>query len=176
MSAPHPRSSRSYPSVHKTRIYKPIVLLVPALKPTVLSLPPLPTSAHPTSIGPIGPTTTYLIQADLPSSVDSAPKKLRHLEAAFPSSHTRFPTYVPLAHRAIQPACSPSESPHVFPDPCQCRGGKDTHGGAHFWFVASLCSSLRSFNCTAEERTQNKNPAQYLLTIEQMVEKRYPVP
>ena len=42
--------------------------------------------------------------------------------------------------------------------------------------MSLLCSSLRSFTCTAAERTQKKNPAQYLLTIEQMVENDYPVP
>ena len=32
------------------------------------------------------------------------------------------------------------------------------------------------FTCTAVERTQNKTPTQYLLTMEQMVENDYPVP
>ena len=35
---------------------------------------------------------------------------------------------------------------------------------------------LLSFNYTAAERTQNKSPVQYLLTVEQMVENDYPVP
>jgi RNA exonuclease 1 len=39
-----------------------------------------------------------------------------------------------------------------------------------------LFSSLGSFTCTAAEGTKNKNPAQHLLSVEQMVENDYPVP
>ena len=37
-------------------------------------------------------------------------------------------------------------------------------------------SSLGSFTCTAGESTKNKNPAQYLLSVEQMVENDYLIP
>ena len=42
--------------------------------------------------------------------------------------------------------------------------------------MPSPSSSLWSFICASGERTQNKDPAQYLLTTEQMVENDYPVP
>jgi len=50
------------------------------------------------------------------------------------------------------------------------------HTGVQLWFVSLLCSSLRLFTCTAADRTQIKNSAQYHLTIEQIVKNNYPVP
>jgi hypothetical protein len=69
--------------------------------------------------------------------------------------------HVPLVHQARchTHALGPQ---HVFPDSCQWRAEKETPIGCQEHISA--------------ERTQNKNPAQYLLTIEQMVEYDYPVP
>lgn len=65
---------------------------------------------------------------------------------------------------------------HVFTDSVQRRGESETQTGAHFGFVSFFSSSLRSFIRNSGERTQNKKPAQDLLTMMQIVENDNPVP
>jgi hypothetical protein len=133
------------------------VLLVPGLTSTVLSLPPLPTSAtenlHPT-IAIQTPRPPLFRRLPLGRSCSTLQRRSVHRKHVFL-----------FAHRAIQPACTPSTR---FSGPLSVTVRKETHTGAHCWFVSLLCS------CTTAERTQNKNPAKYLLTIEQMAENDYP--
>ena len=94
-------------------IQKIVVLLVPGLSSTVLSLPPLPTSATGpqstyTQPIPTDPPPTTSSHSDLPTSIDPYSEEVT---ASFRSAHTaRFPMHVLLAHLEMQHACTPSST------------------------------------------------------------------
>ncbi|KAN0141756.1 hypothetical protein V8E53_000218 [Lactarius tabidus] len=133
-------------------IQKLVVLLVPGLTSTVLSLPPLPTSATKNSNLPIpiplpsdSPPPAVSDPPDLPSNVD-------------PNSEEAAALYggVPIITRTFSHAC-PTRAPGDTP-------------------VSGEEKKRRIQERVSAERTQKKSPTQYLLTVEQMVENDYPVP
>ena len=77
---------------------------------------------------------------------------------------TRFPTLVPPAWIRNTYASRPQ---YVLPDPCERRGKRDAYRSTFLVRVSFRISTLRSFSRSIAVRTQNKNPAQYLLPIEQ---------
>jgi RNA exonuclease 1 len=165
------------------RISKLVVFLVPGPTPTVLSLPPLTTSATkncnlqiPVHLSSDPPPPTASKPPDLPVSSTCTRKRQRHYMAhhahvlpySFHSRPGRCNTY---AHRPQQ----------LFPDTCRWWRGKEMHTGAYLWFgFFAICFfSLQSFiiiylyySGTHEER----KPGQYFLTVAQMVENDHPVP
>ncbi|KAN0141735.1 hypothetical protein V8E53_000197 [Lactarius tabidus] len=133
-------------------IQKLVVLLVPGLTSTVLSLPPLPTSATKNSNLPIpiplpsdSPPPAVSDPPDLPSNVD-------------PNSEEAAALYggVPIITRTFSHAC-PTRAPGDTP-------------------VSGEEKKRRIQERVSAERTQKKSPTQYLLTVEQMVENDYSVP
>ncbi|KAN0141687.1 hypothetical protein V8E53_000149 [Lactarius tabidus] len=130
-------------------IQKLIVLLVTGLTSTVLSLPPLPTSATKNPNLPIPiplpsdpPPPAVSETPDLPSNVDPDSEEAEALYGG-----------VPFITRTFSHAC-PTHAPGV---------------------ATRMHSVLNTFP-GGPERTQKKSPAQYLLTVAQMVENDYPVP
>ncbi|KAH9047739.1 hypothetical protein EDB84DRAFT_415730 [Lactarius hengduanensis] len=105
--------------------------------------------------------TTYPIKApDFPSSVfprseGAAPPP--HY-GGDPSSHARSPMHVPLAHRAIQPACTPPLT--------------------RTFFLTNVSEKEKETQARvrAAELTQNKKPVQYHSTMEAMVGMDYQAP
>ncbi|KAH9037515.1 hypothetical protein EDB85DRAFT_2072974 [Lactarius pseudohatsudake] len=146
-------------------IQKLIVLLIPGLTSTVLSLPPLPTSATENPNLPIPipllsdpPPPTPSKPPDLPSSVDSHSEEAAALYGG-----------VPFIARTFSHAC-PTRAP-----------GDTTrmHSVLNTFFqtpVSGEEKKRRLQERISAERTQKKSPAQYILTTEQMVENDYPVP
>ncbi|KAH8999593.1 hypothetical protein EDB86DRAFT_2908694 [Lactarius hatsudake] len=146
-------------------IQKLVVLLIPGLTSTVLSLPPLPTSATENPNLPIPiplpsdpPPPTPSKPPDIPSSVDSHSEEAAALYGG-----------VPFIARTFSHAC-PTRAP-----------GDTTrmHSVLNTFFqtpVSGEEKKRRLQERISAERTQKKNPAQYILTTEQMVENDYPVP
>ncbi|KAH9061888.1 hypothetical protein EDB87DRAFT_383981 [Lactarius vividus] len=146
-------------------IQKLVVLLIPGLTSTVLSLPPLPTSATENPHLPIPiplpsdpPPPSPSKPPDLPSSVDSQSEEAAALYGG-----------VPFIARTFSHAC-PTRAP-----------GDTTrmHSVLNTFFqtpVSGEEKKRRLQERISAERTQKKNPAQYILTTEQMVENDYPVP
>ncbi|KAH9055829.1 hypothetical protein EDB83DRAFT_2293073 [Lactarius deliciosus] len=146
-------------------IQKLVVLLIPGLTSTVLSLPPLPTSATENPNLPIpipllsdAPPPTPSKPPDLPSSVDSHSEEAAAIYGG-----------VPFIARTFSHAC-PTRAP-----------GDTTrmHSVLNTFFqtpVSGEEKKRRLQERISAERTQKKNPAQYILTTEQMVENDYPVP
>ncbi|KAI0270407.1 ribonuclease H-like protein [Gloeopeniophorella convolvens] len=142
-------------------IQKVVVLLVPGLTHTVLSLPPLPTSATENPNIPISiplPVECPSTPATLPDSVD-------------PRSEEAAAEYggVPFVSRTFSHAC-PTRAP-----------GDSTrmHSVLNTFFqtpVSGEEKKRRIQERVAAERVANKDPAQYVLTLEQMVDNDYPVP
>ncbi|KAH9965648.1 hypothetical protein BJV74DRAFT_869879 [Russula compacta] len=146
-------------------IQKLVVLLVPGLTSTVLSLPPLPTSATenpnvpiPIPFPPDPPLSTPSAPPDLPSSIDP-----RSEEAA--ALYSGIPFIV-----------------RTFSHACPTRAPGDTnrmHSVLNTFFQAPVSGEEKKRRLQeriAAERTAKKDPTQYLLTIEQMIENDYPVP
>ena len=95
--------------------------------------------------------------------------------ASFRSSLAPFHMLVSLAPRETQYASTQS-SIH-FPRPLSVtRRKRDAYRSAFLVSVLLPFSPLGSFTCTAAEGTKNKNPEQYLLSVEKMVENDSPVP
>jgi RNA exonuclease 1 len=180
LARPHcpERSPRQNPQT----IQKLVVLLVPGLTSTVLSLPPLPTSATenpnlpiaiPLPQDPLSPSPSA--PPDLPSSVDERSEEAAALYGG-----------VPFITRTFSHAC-PTRAPGdanrmhsvlntFFQAPVNGEEKKrrlqERIAGPHPLFNFLLVDDHH----TTAERAGNKDPAQYLLTVEQMIENDYPVP
>jgi RNA exonuclease 1 len=165
-------------------IQKLVVLLVPGLTFTVLSLPPLPTSATenpnlPIAI-PLPPdpvTSSPPSLPDLPSSVDPRSEEAAALYGGIPFiartfSHacpTRAPGDANRMHSVLntffQAPVSGEEKKRRLQE--RIAGSSSTF---NFFF------SLVDITHVIAERVGKKDPAQYLLTVEQMIDNEYPVP
>ncbi|KAI0293180.1 hypothetical protein B0F90DRAFT_1670908 [Multifurca ochricompacta] len=150
---------------NQPNIQKLVVLLVPGLTSTVLSLPPLPTSATENPNLPIpiplpsdSPPSTQPAPSDLPSSIDPRSEEAAALYGG-----------VPFIARTFSHAC-PTFAPG------------DTirmHSVLNTFFQAPVSGEEKKRRLQeriAAERTGNKDPSQYLLTVEQMIENDYPIP
>ncbi|KAI0266318.1 hypothetical protein BGY98DRAFT_1191446 [Russula aff. rugulosa BPL654] len=146
-------------------IQKIVVLLVPGLTSTVLSLPPLPTSATenpnlPITIPPPPrpPPPTPSFPPDLPSSVDPRSEEAAALYGG-----------IPFITRTFSHAC-PTRAP---------GDANRMHSVLNTFFqtpVSGEEKKKRLRERVAAERSAKKDPTQYILTVEQMVENDYPVP
>ena len=94
---------------------------------------------------------------------------------AFRSSHVPFLMPVPLVPQETQYACTRS-STHFSRPPSVARRKRDAYRSVFLVRGLLPFSPLGSFICTAAEGTKNKNPAQYLLSVQKMVENDYPIP
>ncbi|KAN0141728.1 hypothetical protein V8E53_000190 [Lactarius tabidus] len=109
------------PSANTQFISKVVVLLVPGLTPTVLSFPPLPTSATknpnlpiPVHLSSDPPPQTASKPPDLPVSSTSTRKRRRHYMA----HHTRMLPY--LSHSRPGRCNTYTNRPQqLFPDTCR---------------------------------------------------------
>ncbi|KAI9445645.1 hypothetical protein BJY52DRAFT_1206691 [Lactarius psammicola] len=134
-------------------IQKYVVLLISGLTSTVLSLPPLPTSAKENPILPIPiphtldpPPPTPSEPPDFSSSVDPHSEEAAALYGG-----------VPFIARMFSHACPtrvPGDTTRIYSTPVSGEEKKRR----------------------IQERISEKEPAQYFLTIEQMVEDDYPIP
>ena len=150
-------------------IQKLVVLLIPGLTSTILSLPPLPTSKSATSNPDIPIPIPHSLDpafdpSDLPTSIDP------HLEeamvlyesmAVFHSPHTHFLMRVPLTPWETQYACTQS-SRNLFRPLSVARRKRDAYRSAFLVCVLLPFTLLRSFTYITAVGTKNKNPAQYL--------------
>ncbi|KAF8496216.1 hypothetical protein F5888DRAFT_1706478 [Russula emetica] len=146
-------------------IQKLVVVLVPGLTSTVLSLPPLPTSATenpnlPITIPlpPSPPPPTPSSPPDLPSSVDPRSEEAAALYGG-----------IPFIARTFSHGC-PTRAP---------GDANRMHSVLNTFFQAPVSGEekkRRLLERVAAERSAKKDPTQYLLTVEQMVENDYPVP
>ncbi|KAI0061326.1 ribonuclease H-like protein [Artomyces pyxidatus] len=128
-------------------IQKVVVLLIPGLTSTVLSLPPLPTSA----------TANPNLPLPIPLPSDSPPDAAARLGG------------VPFVARTFSHAC-PTKAP-----------GETTrmHSVLSTFFhgpVSGEEKKKRVLQRIAADRAVEKDPAQYALTVEQMIENDYPIP
>jgi RNA exonuclease 1 len=166
-------------------IQKLVVLLVPGLTSTVLSLPPLPTSATKNPNLPIPiplpsdtPPPTASEPPDLPSSVDPHSEEAAALYGGVPFITRTFshacPTRAPGDATRMHSVLNTFFQTPVSGEEKKRRIQERVSGSCPL--TLSLSSSLQSLTCSAAERTQKKSPTQYLLTVEQMVENDYPVP
>ncbi|KAF8462662.1 hypothetical protein DFH94DRAFT_831793 [Russula ochroleuca] len=146
-------------------IQKLVVLLVPGITSTVLSLPPLPTSAIENRNVPIAiplppdpPPPTPSSPPDLPSSVDPHSEEAAALYGG-----------IPFITRTFSHAC-PTRAP---------GDANRLHSVLNTFFQTPVSGEekrRRLRERVAVERSAKKDPTQYLLTVEQMVENDYPVP
>ncbi|KAI9434729.1 hypothetical protein H4582DRAFT_1881782 [Lactarius indigo] len=146
-------------------IQKLVVLLIPGLTSTVLSLPPPPTSATKNPNLPIPiplpsdpPPPSPSKPPDLPSSIDPHSEEAAALYGGVPFITSTF------SHAC--PTRAPGDSTRM-------------HSVLNTFFqtpVSGEEKKRRIQERISAERTQKKDPAQYLLTVEQMVENDYPVP
>ncbi|KAH9958157.1 hypothetical protein BC827DRAFT_1362457 [Russula dissimulans] len=151
--------------INPQSVQKVVVLLVPGLTSTVLSLPPIPTAATanpnvPISIPPPSdpPTPTPSIPADLPSSIDPRSEEAAALYGG-----------IPFIARTFSHAC-PTRAP---------GDSFRMHSVLNTFFQAPVTGEEKKRRLQeriAAERTAKKDPSTYLLSTEQMIENDYPVP
>ncbi|KAF7357922.1 Ribonuclease H [Mycena venus] len=140
-------------------IQKVVALLIPGLTPELLGLPPLPTSATSNPNVPIAiPLPHSRIHVRPPFHRLHVQPRMSHPRARRPDAYAQHPDRVlprsynrsrakEAGHRPILSVHAFLRRPHLFAD----------------------------FLCVVE-RTREKDPAQYLLTLEQMLENEYPIP
>ena len=163
------------------RIRKLVDLLVPGLTSTVFSLPPLPTSPteNPNTLiaiplPPDHPPPSPSATPDLPSSVDLRPEEAITLYGGVPFisrtfSHaclSRAPGDVNRMYSAFNTFQAPVSGEE------KKRRLQERIARLYLLFSFLLVDDS---HLTAEP-VGNKDPAQYLLTVEQMIENDYPVP
>ncbi|KAI0043270.1 ribonuclease H [Auriscalpium vulgare] len=141
-------------------IQKVAVVLVPGLTSTVLSLPPLPTSA---TANPNLPLAIPLPSTSAPPSSASGDDDDRTEEAAAQLGG------VPFIARTFSHAC-PTRAP-----------GESTrmHSVLSTFFHGPVSGEEKKRRVTeriASERTVQKDPVHYVLSVEQMIENEYPIP
>ncbi|KAA1467017.1 hypothetical protein DENSPDRAFT_767734 [Dentipellis sp. KUC8613] len=130
-------------------IRKVVVLLIPGLTSTVLSLPPLPTSA----------TSNPNLPLSIPLPTDG------------PNTANTSDEYggVPFVAKTFSHAC-PTKAP---------GDATRMHSVLSAFFhgpVSGEEKKKRVLQRIATERQLDKNPMQYLLNVEQMIENDYPIP
>ncbi|KAI9432797.1 hypothetical protein H4582DRAFT_2083191 [Lactarius indigo] len=157
IAIPHHRAGSEY------SIQKLVVLLIPGLTSTVLSLPPPPPRLRRTLIYPYHttpsdpPPPSPSKPPDLPSSIDPHSEEAAALYGGVPFITSTF------SHAC--PTRAPGDSTRM-------------HSVLNTFFqtpVSGEEKKRRIQERISAERTQKKDPAQYLLTVEQMVENDYPV-
>ncbi|KAI0286382.1 hypothetical protein BC826DRAFT_1049111, partial [Russula brevipes] len=145
-------------------IQKLVVLLVPGLTSTVLSLPPLPTSATENPNLPIAiplppdPPLPDSSPTDPPSSVDPRSEEAVALCGG-----------IPFIARTFSHAC-PTRAP---------GDANRMHSVLNTFFQTPVSGEEKKRRLQGRieaERTGQRDPSRYLLTVEQMIENDYPVP
>ncbi|KAI9508061.1 hypothetical protein F5148DRAFT_1284472 [Russula earlei] len=146
-------------------IQKLVVLLIPGLTSTVLSLPPIPTAATENPNVPISiphpldlPTSTLSAPADLPSTIGPRSEEAAALYGG-----------IPFIARTFSHAC-PTRAP---------GDAFRMHSVLNTFFQAPVSGEEKKRRLQeriAAERTEKKDATRHVLTVEQMVENDYPVP
>ncbi|KAI9435894.1 hypothetical protein BJY52DRAFT_1207341 [Lactarius psammicola] len=140
-------------------IQKLVVLLVPGLTSTVLSLPPLPTSA----------TENPNLPIPIPRTLDPPPPT--------PSEPPDFSSVDPHSEEATALYGSVPFIARTFSHACPTRVPDDTtriYSVLNTFYQTPVSGEVKKGRI--QERIPKKEPAQYLLTVEKMVENDYPVP
>ena len=158
-SSPRVLSSIFNGSQNTRSIQKLVVLHIPGLTSNVLSLPPLPTSA----------TSNPNLPIPIPLPLDPAPTLSDPSDLP---THFRRPSFGRSRGTLWRHSVHYTHLFSCLSHSCPGRRIQERISGSCFITVFPL----RSFTCTAAESTKNKNPEQYLLSVEQMVENDYPVP
>ncbi|KAI0319403.1 hypothetical protein OF83DRAFT_1055004 [Amylostereum chailletii] len=141
-------------------VQKVVVLLIPGITSALLGLPPLPTSA---TSNPNLPISVPLPQDATPSTTADVDPEDRSEEAAARLGGVPF---IPATFSHACPTKAPGEPTRM-------------HSVLSAFFhgpVSSEEKKKRVMNRIAAEREMSKDPTQYLLTVDQMIENDYPMP